>query len=180
MPEGQPTSIAYYHDIDLAKNQLLNAKLHPIETAQRTAMASTLNNMDEGLTVYDINLDTFFVWDGNQWLQVGLTQVQIQQIQEAYNRSVMAVDVTSTTTDRTVTLTYRDNTTIADSFKYTHVHNQSIASLEWTITHNLGKFPSVTIVDSSNAEVIGEVEFVDSNTLKVKFSAAFSGKAYIN
>lgn len=176
----QPTSVAYYHDIDLVKNQLLNAKLHPITTVNRTAMASTLNSNDEGLTVYDINLDTFYVWDGNQWIQVGLTQAQIQQLQEAYNRSVMAVDVTSTTTDRTVTLTYRDNTTIADSFKYAHIHNQSISSLEWTITHNLGKYPSVTIVDSSNAEVIGEVEFVDSNILKVKFSAAFSGKAYIN
>lgn len=180
LPEGQPTSVAYYHDIDLAKNQLLNAKLHPVDTATRTAMASGLNSNDEGLTVYDITVDTFYVWNGNLWLQVGLTQTQIQQIQAAYDKTVMSIDITQSTTDRTVTLNYRDTTTIADLYKFSHVHTQAAPATQWAITHNLGKYPSVSVVDSSEQEVIGEVEYLSDSALIVRFSAAFSGKAYIN
>ena len=180
LPEGQPTSVAYYHDIDLAKNQLLNAKLHPIYTLERISMGSTLNSGDEGLTVYDIQIDTFYVWNGNMWLQVGLTQENLDWLVEAYQRSVMGIDITQTNSDRTVTLTYRDNTSIADSFKFSHIHIQNQASAQWTITHNLGKFPSVSVVDSAEEEVIGEVQHNNNNSLTVKFTAAFSGKAYLN
>jgi hypothetical protein len=175
-----PTSVTYYHDIDLGTNQLLNARLHPLSTAQRNALASSYNSQDEGIVVYDTTLDTFFVWDGNQWIQVGLTQTQIQQITDAYNKSVMSIDVTSTTTDRTITLNYRDTTFTADVYKYAHIHNQPAPSAEWTITHNLGKYPAVTVVDSTEAEVIGEVEYINDSSLRVKFSAAFSGKAFLN
>jgi hypothetical protein len=175
-----PISKAYYHDIDLVTNKLINARIHPVTTIERTALASSYNSGDEGVLVYDITADVFFVWNGNQWVQVNLTSTQITQITEAYNRSVMAIDISQTETDRTVTLTYRDNTTIADLYKYSHVHMQTIASATWNITHNLGKYPSVSIVDSANEEVIGEVEHVNNNTLNIKFSAAFSGKAFIN
>lgn len=61
-----------------------------------------------------------------------------------------------------------------------YVHNQETALIQWTITHNLGKFPSVSVVDSANDEVIGEVTYIDTNSLIIKFTAAFSGKAYLN
>lgn len=60
-----------------------------------------------------------------------------------------------------------------------HVHTQGTASSEWVITHTLGGYPSVTIVDSSKTYVIGEVKY-DSNTqITVTFTAAFSGYAYL-
>lgn len=176
-----PTSIKkYLHDIDLQTNSLLNARIHPLTTAERTALASSYNAGDEGVVVYDVTIDTFFAWDGNQWQQIGLTSTQIIQIEEAYSKSVMSIDITQTETDRTVTLAYRDNTTIADLYKFSHIHTQTVASALWNITHNLGKFPSVSIVDSANEEVIGEVEHVNNNTLNIRFTAAFSGKAFIN
>lgn len=180
MPEGQPTSVVYLYDINLDTNQILNARMHPITTTERVSLASMYNSEDEGVLVYDTTLDTFYAWNGNSWLQVGLTQAEIAQIQEAYDRSVMSIDITSDNTNRTITLNYRDNTFTADVYKYAHIHNQSSSSTEWVITHNLGKYPSVTVVDSSGAEVIGEVEYINDTSLKVKFSAAFSGKAYLN
>ena len=175
-----PTSVVYYHDIDLATGQLLNARLHPVTTAERTALASGYNSQDEGVVVYDTTADTFYVWNGNLWIQVGVDQEDLQKLQEAYDRSVMSIDVTSTNTDRTVTLNYRDTTFTADVYKYAHIHNQSSASAQWTITHNLGKYPSVSVVDSANNEVIGEVEYVTDTQLTIKFSAPFSGKAFLN
>ena len=57
---------------------------------------------------------------------------------------------------------------------------QGPASVDWLITHNLGKFPSVTVVDSSGEEVEGEVKYLNNNSLRVIFSAAFTGNAYLN
>ena len=61
-----------------------------------------------------------------------------------------------------------------------YTHNQTVAAEEWTINHNMNKKPSVTIVDSANTYVIGEVEYLDSNSLRVSFKYAFKGKAYLN
>jgi len=180
LPEGQPTSVKYYHDIDLATNQFLNARLHPVTTVERNALSSSYNSADEGVVVYDSTLDTFFAWNGNTWLQIGITQSDLQKIGEAYDRSVMSVDVTSTNIDRTITLNYRDTTFTADVYKYAHIHNQPSASAQWAITHNLGKYPSVSVVDSANTEVIGEVEYLNDTQLIIKFSASFSGKAFLN
>lgn len=175
-----PTSVAHYHDIDLVTNKLINARIHPVTTAERTALASSYNAGDEGVFVFDTNLDVFFVWDGNQWIQISVTFAQLQQIQEAYNKAVMNIDITQTNTQRTVTLAYRDSTTISDSYKFSHIHVQDVPAVQWNVTHNLGKFPSVSVVDSADQEVIGEVEHVSDTVLRVTFSAAFSGKAYIN
>ena len=59
-------------------------------------------------------------------------------------------------------------------------HNQTSALASWTIYHSLGKFPSVTVIDSANTVVVGEVEMVSINEIEIRFSAAFSGKAYLN
>ena len=61
-----------------------------------------------------------------------------------------------------------------------YVHTQISASATWTVSHDLGKFPSVTIVDSGETVVIGNIDYVDLNNLTITFSAAFGGKAYLN
>jgi hypothetical protein len=61
-----------------------------------------------------------------------------------------------------------------------YLHNQPIASDSWTIAHNMQKYPSVTIVDSSNDEVEGNVNHISLNQLVVTFSTAFSGRAFLN
>lgn len=61
-----------------------------------------------------------------------------------------------------------------------YTHTQVSASNSWVIIHNLGKKPSVTIVDSGDNVVIGDVIYNSVDQLTVNFSAAFSGKAYLN
>lgn len=169
-----------YVDYDFNKNSILNTKLQPVTTAERDALSSGYNSNDAGIVVYDTTLNLLFAWDGNQWNQMSISQTQITQIQEAFNKTVVAIDITSDNENRTIILTYRDNFSIQDTYKFSHIHVQTTPSSTWNITHNLNKFPSVSIVDESNAEVIGEVEHINSNSLVVKFSAAFSGKAFIN
>lgn len=67
------------------------------------------------------------------------------------------------------------------SFEDKHFeHTQTSASANWAITHNLAKFPSVTVVDSAGNFVVGEVIHLNNNNLTVSFRASFSGKAYLN
>lgn len=60
-----------------------------------------------------------------------------------------------------------------------HVHTQEIASSEWVIQHTLGGHPSVTIVDSADTYVIGEVQYDSTTQLTVSFTVPFSGYAYL-
>ena len=62
----------------------------------------------------------------------------------------------------------------------TYIHRQVIASNAWEITHNLYKYPSVSVVDTGGNVVIGDVEYTSLNTLVIKFTAPFSGMAYLN
>lgn len=50
----------------------------------------------------------------------------------------------------------------------------------WSITHNLQKIPSVTVLDNTGNVVIGQVIHSNSNQLTLNFNAAFSGVAYMN
>ena len=50
----------------------------------------------------------------------------------------------------------------------------------WDITHDLDKYPSVTVVDSAGSVVMGDITYTSKSAIKITFSAAFSGKAYLN
>lgn len=68
---------------------------------------------------------------------------------------------------------------VGEDLNYTY--SQDIAATTWgPITHALGKFPSVTVIDSSGNVVYGDILHIDTNTLSISFTAAFSGKAYLN
>ena len=67
---------------------------------------------------------------------------------------------------------------IADSNTYTQCFEE--AAPIWTITHNLGKFPSVTVVDLDNVVVIGQVDYLNSNIIQLTFSKPFAGCAFLN
>jgi hypothetical protein len=62
----------------------------------------------------------------------------------------------------------------------TFIFNQAVPATVWNITHNLGKFPSVSVVNSNNLLINGEITYIDDNNLTCNFSAAFAGKAYLN
>lgn len=62
----------------------------------------------------------------------------------------------------------------------TYTHDQGVPSATWSITHNLEKHPSATVVDTGGTVVAGEVTYISNNEIEILFQAAFSGKAYLN
>lgn len=62
----------------------------------------------------------------------------------------------------------------------TYIHTQNSSSSTWSITHNLGYYPSVSVVDSGDNVVIGDVTYLSINSLTITFNASFGGKAYLS
>lgn len=59
---------------------------------------------------------------------------------------------------------------------YTHV--QSVASDTWTVVHNMGYRPNVTVVDTADSVITPGMDYEDVNTVILHFSGATAGKAY--
>lgn len=72
------------------------------------------------------------------------------------------------------------NDVIIDTTDKNYFYIQNTASNIWEITHNLNKYPSVTIIDSSGNEVIGDVEYNSVNQVTLTFAGAFKGTATLN
>jgi hypothetical protein len=58
--------------------------------------------------------------------------------------------------------------------------NQATPANPWNVTHNLNKFPSVTVALPSGQVGQADVTYIDENNLTITFAGAESGKAYMN
>lgn len=61
-----------------------------------------------------------------------------------------------------------------------YTHYQDTPAEKWMIHHNLGKYPSVSIISSAGELVYGDITYIDINNVQAEFIGAFAGKAYIN
>jgi len=59
-------------------------------------------------------------------------------------------------------------------------HTQGVANSTWSINHNLGYHPNVSVVDSAGRLVFADIEYINQNTLNVIAAGAFSGKAFLS
>ena len=66
----------------------------------------------------------------------------------------------------------------AEDVSYEHV--QTDASDEWTVIHNLGKYPSVSIIDADGNETHAGVNYTTKNSLIIHFANAETGIAVCN
>ena len=62
----------------------------------------------------------------------------------------------------------------------TYSHQQIAPSQVWVINHELGRYPSVNVVDSAGTLVLGDIKYISENEIQVSFTAAFAGKVYLN
>lgn len=60
-----------------------------------------------------------------------------------------------------------------------YTHTQGVASTLWTINHNLGTYPAVTVRDSTGDVVEVSIQYVGTNTIQISVALPFSGVAYL-
>jgi hypothetical protein len=63
---------------------------------------------------------------------------------------------------------------------FSYTHTQLTPAAVWTVVHGLGGFPNVTAIDSADSEIVGDLLYIDSNTVQITFSSGTAGKAYIS
>lgn len=64
--------------------------------------------------------------------------------------------------------------------KREYIHDQGTPSSVWNITHGLKKErPTVKAESSAGTVVVGQVDYIDDDTLTITFNHAFSGEASI-
>jgi hypothetical protein len=86
-----------------------------------------------------------------------------------------STNFSGTSVDVNLNFTY-----IKEQVKENYVHDQQVSSVTWVVTHNMNKYPAINIVDTSNDIIMGEVRYNTLNQLTITFTAAISGKAYLN
>ena len=91
-------------------------------------------------------------------------------------------DVTSTSTTAALSANqgYVLNNLINQKQDKNFYFNQTTATDTWVITHNLNKYPSVTVIDSAGTEVVGDIAYDSLNQITITFSGAFKGSATLN
>ena len=62
----------------------------------------------------------------------------------------------------------------------TFIYRQIVAVNDWIVTHNLARFPGVTVVDTTGTVVESDVQYVDANTIALSFTVPVAGYAYFN
>lgn len=60
------------------------------------------------------------------------------------------------------------------------LYTQTTASDTWEINHKMGKYPTITVIDSAGSKVVGDENHIDENTVILTFNGAFTGKATLN
>jgi hypothetical protein len=126
--------------------------------------------------------------DGVEWFYTNLPyQASLSQVNLGTNTSEFLTPYTFDNSNKILNSFQKnvddsDDITegVVNKFDLNFVFNQGVAATTWTVAHNLGKFPSVSVIDSMGTAVIGQVNYIDNNNLTINFNAAFSGKAFIN
>ncbi len=61
-----------------------------------------------------------------------------------------------------------------------YVYTQSVPSSTWTIAHNLGFYPSVTVASTGGVEVEAEVAHISTTLTEIRFLIPFTGTARLS
>lgn len=62
----------------------------------------------------------------------------------------------------------------------TYVHVQNDLSIEWTIVHNMQKYPTPLVMDEFGEVIITNISYPNLDTIKVKFGRPTIGMVTLN
>lgn len=65
-------------------------------------------------------------------------------------------------------------------FDLSYIHIQSTSLSTWNITHTLDKYTNVTIYDSFDNVIEGEINYISNSQLQIKFNTSLTGKVILS
>jgi Major tropism determinant N-terminal domain len=73
-----------------------------------------------------------------------------------------------------------DSETLPPGASLVYVHVQNVPAELWEVTHDLGKYPSVVVIDSAGNMFETDVDYITVNHLAIRFPGPTSGTATMN
>lgn len=61
-----------------------------------------------------------------------------------------------------------------------YLHTQATPLAVWTVAHNLGRRPSITVADHLGHVVVPDIQYLSNDVIQVSHSSPMAGFAYIN
>jgi hypothetical protein len=139
-----------------------------------------LNDTDVDVTSYFqslLNEGTLRINNGSRTTDYGVYRVQGV---EALQNNVLKISVDLLLSNGTIT--NGDPAVISADISSVDRHFKTplLEGTVWEIEHNLGKFPSVTVVDTANNVIYSDVAYDDLNNVTITFASSVTGYAYFN
>lgn len=140
---------------------------------------------EEGQLYIKTTDGTAYIWKDDNFIEMESSSIEELKNRVAANEEEIAVHTQeigsnsqqiTTNTEKIAEL----EAEIKEGADKNYIHKQQSASDTWTVVHNLGKFPSITVVDSAGTVVTGEIILQTTEQAVISFNGAFSGKAYCN
>ena len=140
---------------------------------------------EEGQLYIKTTDGTAYIWQDDNFIEMESSSIEELKNRVAANEEEIAVHTQeigsnsqqiTTNTEKIAEL----EAEIKEGADKNYIHKQQSASDTWTVVHNLGKFPSITVVDSAGTVVTGEIVLQTTEQAVISFNGAFSGKAYCN
>lgn len=111
--------------------------------------------------------------------EADFTENEQPKMQADFNINVAPTDYINEINGGELIDVQKDGKTVTLQSK-TFIFEQGIASDTWQINHNLNKYPSCTIVDSSGLQFQPQINYIDENNLIASMNGATTGKAFLN
>lgn len=148
----------------------LKTKYSAISEKEITAYGSNGEGSESGVSsienatdviLTNPSIDDLLKFNGTHWINIPMSSVK--------------PDLTGYATE-----TYVDQKVSQISNDKNYILTVSMPSDIWLINHSLGKYPSVTVINNDLKEVVGDIEYIDLDNIRITFSSEFSGKVICN
>lgn len=139
----------------------------------------------EGQLYIETTKGTAYIWEEGRFIELESSSIEDLRNRVAANEEEIAVHTQQISSNSQRITTNSEKIAeleieIEEGADKNYIHKQQSASDTWTVVHNLGKFPSITVVDSAGTVVTGEIILQTTEQAVISFNGAFSGKAYCN
>ena len=145
---------------------------------------SHVNSNDQNIKEYISYFDGLYVMFTQTDNQNNFAQYSIDSITESSNYSTLSVTFRegngSFIADKYYAMSFSPKGQTDKNYVSPNLTFNQANNFTQTITHNLNKFPSVTVVDSGGSHIVGDVQHINENSFTITFTASFQAKVYAN
>ena len=108
---------------------------------------------------------------------VTLEIIDIPNLENLLNLKIQSSDIVQ---GDNISISRDENIITISAVDLYYEFEQTEPSSEWTVSHNLNKYPNVTVIDNTGTIIFASIVYLDKNRVKISFSNNNTGKVVFN